>query len=459
MNERPLTAIEAEHGVLGALMIKPDMCEEIGSFLSANDFSDDDSAMLYTLILSSHSKGVKPDAITLSEIARELPSGDDTMIAAAHIARNVPSASNALPYARIVVERAMARKLYFAGQRIMELAQTKGVLAAQISEAQQSLFELNAYEQTQDVRSYRELLDRAIDRMDSRLNGNVELGIDFGIEDLDKIVKSLRPGNLVIIAGKPGTGKTVLGTTLADKIAIKDGKSALIFSLEMSADDLIDRSMAAAGGVDKGWIDRGGSDSDEGWPALTAAVGKLQEADVRVCDKGSLTFSRICNIARFEHRVRPLHLIVVDYLTLIRPDANDRFATKSQEIGSFTRGFKALAKELGLPIVVLAQFNRASETRSAADSEPRMSDLRDSGEIEQDADIVILGHRPDDNRGRLGVTHWNVAKVRHAKPDKCSLLFQGSFQRFVQIAPGSIPDEQEEAPRNSGKGSSGRYIK
>lgn len=459
MSDRPLTAIEAEHGVLGALMHKPELCEEIGGFLDQSDFSDDDAALMYTLILSACSREVAPDPITLSELVRDLPSGDDTMIAAANIMRNVPSAANAIPYAKIVVERAIARRLYMAGMRIMELAQTKGSLAAQISEAQQSLFELNANDGTPDVRTYRELMGGVIDEMDERLNKRLELGLDFGLEDLDKIVKKLRPGNLVIIAGKPGTGKTVMGTNLADKIAMREGKSALIFSLEMPADELVKRAMAAAGGVDKGWIDRGGSDSDDGWPALTSAVAKLKEADVRVCDKGGMTFSRICSIARFQHRAKPLHLIVVDYLTLVKPDPGDRFFSKSEQIGSFTRGFKALAKELKIPIVVLAQFNRASESRSAAESKPRMSDLRDSGEIEQDADIVILGHRPDDHRGKQGVTTWDVAKVRHAQPAECNLLFQGEYQRFVQIAPGSIADAPQEDAPYRGKGSSGRYIK
>jgi replicative DNA helicase len=168
---------------------------------------------------------------------------------------------------------------------------------------------------------------------------------------------------------------------------------------------------------------------------LTSAVNILQNADVRLCDKGSLTFSRLCNIARFQHRAKPLHLIVIDYLTLIRPDKDSRFGTRSQEVGAFSRGLKALAKELNIPIVVLAQLNRASDGRAMAESKPRMSDLRDSGEIEQDADIVILGHRADDGPGRSGITTWDVAKVRHARPGHCVLQFQGDYQRFVSARP------------------------
>lgn len=434
MEQRDLYSPEAEYGVLGALMHKPELCEEVGAFLSASHFSDADSAMMYNLILAAHSKGVIPDSITLSEVCDRLPSGEPTIVSATNIMQNVPSAANGVSYARTVLDRHTARKLYQAGVAICELAQSRGSIAAQVSQAQQTLFELNVIEETPDVVSYRDMLAGVIDEIDDRYNGKVEVGLEFGLPDLDKILKGLRPGNLVIVAGKPGTGKTVLGTNLADKIATKDGKSALIFSLEMPGAELVKRALAAAGGVSKDWIDTGGKESDEYWPMLTHAVNVLQSADVRLCDKGSLTFSRLRNIARFQHRAKPLHLIVVDYLTLIRPDKDARFGTRSQEVGAFSRGLKALAKELGIPIVVLAQLNRASDSRAVAEAKPRMSDLRDSGEIEQDADIVILGHRADDGPGRSGITMWDVAKVRHARPGHCVLQFQGEFQRFVSAA-------------------------
>ena len=435
MKQRELYVPEAEDGVIGGLMIRPDLCEEVGSFLSAKDFGDEDRSMLFNLILSAHSKGVKPDPVTISDVCDFLPSGERTIFVASMIHSNVVSAANTIAYARHVLERSAARRLHELGQRIIELACTEGKVTAQIAEAQQSLFEMNVADDVPDVQHYKDMLSGVIQEMDDRLNGRLEIGLDFGLTELDHIVQGLRPGNLVIVAGKPGTGKTVLGTNLADKIASKEGKSALIFSLEMPGAELVKRALAAAGGVSKNWIDAGGASSDAHWASFTVAVNKLQNSDVRICDKGALTFSRICNIARFQHKAKPLHLIVVDYLTLIRPDRDDRYATRSQEIGSFTRGFKALAKELGLPIVVLSQFNRASEGRSAAESKPRMSDLRDSGEIEQDADIVILGHRGDDEYGQKGLTHWNVAKVRHASPRACYLQFEGQFQRFVDANP------------------------
>ena len=146
MNNRDLVSMDAEHGVLGALMIKPEMCEEVGAFLGAADFNDDDHSMLYNLILSCHSKGIRPDPITLSESCETLPSGNQTMIVAATISRNIPSAANAIRYGKIVVERAMARRLYFAGQEIMEMARRQGDLSSQVAAAQQMLFDLNVIE-------------------------------------------------------------------------------------------------------------------------------------------------------------------------------------------------------------------------------------------------------------------------------------------------------------------------
>jgi replicative DNA helicase len=456
MNQRELYSLEAEHGVLGALMHKPELCEEIGSTLGANAFSDDDNAMLYTMIMAGHAKGIRPDPITIGEQCETLPSGNPTLYAASIIMRNVVSPANAIQYARIVEERSQARKLYAAAERIMDMACQQGKISTQVAEAQQCLMDLTIPEETPDVIGYSEALGPVFEEMQDRLDGKAEIGIKFGLTDLDKITRGLRPGNLVIIAGKPGTGKTVLGTGLADKIATQDQLAALVFSLEMPSVELAKRSLASLAGVSKDRIESGEAicSSDEK-VRLEGAVSKMTKADVRICDKPGLQFSRLCNIARFQHRASPLGLIVIDYLTLINPDAGSRHQTRSAEIGSFTRGLKALAKELGIPVVVLAQLNRAMDSRSS-DARPKMSDLRDSGEIEQDADVIIMGYRDEnDPRGGAGITEWNVVKCRHAKPGFCILQFQGSMQRFVN-AERSFQDyeddiEQEAAKKQSTK--------
>lgn len=452
--ERQLYSVEAEQGVIGALIKEPALCEKIGAFLSGSHFNDSDLGCLYGLALQCHSKGIAPDFISLSEQSEKLPSGESTMYLAGMIQNNVVSSANGMHYAKIVVERHKARQLHAAAMRIAELALTQGNLSSQVAEAQQLLMDMAHHDEEPDVVTYKEALGPVFDDMEKRLNGETEIGLKFGL-DIDKVVKGLRPGNLVIIAGKPGTGKTVMGTGLCDKIAIREGKSSLIFSLEMPKKELALRSLAAISGVSKDLLESGqamkvyGSDTSL---MIQAAVDKMAKADVRICDKPALSFSRICSIARFEHRARKLDLIVIDYLTLINSDPGSKFQTRSAEIGSFTRGFKALAKELGIPIVVLAQFNRAMDGRGA-NSRPQMSDLRDSGEIEQDADVIMLAYRDDKNpHGASGITEWDIPKCRHAAPGFCLLQFQGAQQRFVDTTL-SVDNynQREEEPKRGGR--------
>jgi replicative DNA helicase len=456
--ERPLISMESEYGVLGAMMQKPELCETIGGALAIQDFSDADNAALYGLILSCHSRSVIPDPVSLGEALSELPSGEGTMYYAGNIWNNVASAANGPHYAAIVTERARARRLYDTGRRLMEMAQEAGNLADQISCAQSMVLDLNAQDETPDVITLKEALGPVFADMQDRLDGVKHMGLEFGLPDLDAIINGARPGNLAIIAGRPGTGKTVLGINLADKVAIRDGGSALVFSLEMSAKELAKRSLACLSGVSQNRIESGEGINDKLQAMqMTAAVEKMHTADVRICEKPALTFSRICSIARFQHRAKPLSVIVIDYLSLIATDPSSKM-NRNQELGSYTRGFKALAKTLGVPIILLAQLNRSIETRT--DPKPKMSDLRDSGEIEQDADMIIMAHRDMATEiGQNGVTEIDVVKCRHAKPGFCLLQFQGEFARFVSAAQSSYekPPEPEKPQRKSTRALMGSY--
>lgn len=447
---RPLVSIEAEHSVLGALMIKPDLCEVIGARLSVSDFSEEDHGALYAMILACHAKKTPADSVTLSGIRETLPSGELTIVYASELMRNVPSAANAERYAEIIIERARARQLYQAGQELMALAESVGRIPEQVAAAQRIVLDLSAEDETPDVVTHTDGLGEVFADMQDRLDGKQRMGLEFGLPDLDRIVSGLRPGNLCIIAGRPGTGKTVLGVGMADRIAIREGKGALIFSLEMSVKELSKRSLAAASGVSQNLIDSGEAVlNNDHKLRIEAAVASLHGADVRICDKPGLTFARICSIARFQHRASPLSLIVVDYLSLIATEPNSKL-NRNQELGQYTRGFKSLAKQLGIPIIVLAQLNRSIETR--ADSKPKMSDLRDSGEIEQDADMIIMAHRDSASEmGRNGVTEIDVVKCRHAQPGFCLLQFQGELARFVSCAQGYDEPEEPQPARKSAR--------
>lgn len=434
MVERDLYSIEAEHGVLGALMHKPELCEEVGAFLSPYDFYYADNDALYSMILTCHSKGVKPDPITLSNVKSELPSEELTIIYASQVMRDVPSAANAIPYAKIVLERSTARKLHEKAMQISEIAQSSGKITDQIAQAQELIMSLNLNEETPDFNTLGDLAVGLMERINDVRNGTADMGLDFGLPDLDRIIRGIRKKHLIIIAGRPGTGKTVLGLGLAERAAIVHNKKCLFFSLEMGGVDLAQRTLASISGVSQERLETGRAfDCDESAPKIFAASAKMKNANLLICEKPGLMFSRICNMARFQHRAGKLDLIVIDYIGLIVGDPSKTIQNRNQELGAISRGLKGLAKELDVPVVALAQLNRGIEGRT--DPKPKMSDLRDSGEIEQDADVIIMAHRDmQSDRGKMGTTEIEVPKVRHAKPGFCLLQFEGALSKFTDCA-------------------------
>ena len=451
--DRPLVAMEAEYGVVGSLFIKPDLIESIGAMVSPTDFYDQDVAEIYTLILAARSAGRPADPVSIADIRHELSSGELTMIRASEIYNGVPSAANGLEYARIVVERSKARKVAEIGQSIIDMASHARPLAGIIADAQEAVLALNSEDDEPDVISLREALGPVVDEMDARFNGEGINGHATGLKDLDELVQGLRGSHVIIIAGRPGTGKTTLGLGIAEQLTIRESKSALVFSLEMSAKELSKRSLASSSAVTLGSIDTGQAmGNGESITRITGAVSRMHSADLRICQKGGLPLSRIRNIARFQHRAKPLDLIVIDYIGLIAPEASSRQQNRNLELGAISRGIKAMAKELDIPVIVLAQLNRSIETRST--KKPQMSDLRDSGEIEQDADIIMIAHRDaDSDLGRSGVTEIDVVKHRHASVGHCLLQHQGEFARFVNYA-GQREQQQEASappPRKSSK--------
>lgn len=444
--DRPLVSPEAEYGVVGALMHAPELIESIGSMVSPTDFYDQDVSDLYAMILAARSAGRPADPVSLSDIRYELSSGDLTLVRAAEIMRDVPSAANGREYARIVVERSKARKIAAIGQSIIDMASHARPLAGIIAEAQECVLALNSEDDEPDVIMLRDALGPVVDEMDARFNGEGINGHSTGLADLDALVQGLRGSHVIIVAGRPGTGKTTLGLGIAEYLTIQNGKSALVFSLEMAAKELAKRSLSSSSAVTLGNIDTGQAMADDDQiTKIKVAVNKMHKADLRICQKGSLPLSRIRNIARFQHKAKPLDLIVIDYIGLIAPEAGSRQSNRNLELGAISRGLKAMAKELNVPVMVLAQLNRSIETRTS--KKPQMSDLRDSGEIEQDADIIMIAHRDaDSDIGRSGVTELDIVKHRHASVGHCLLQHQGEFARFVNYAGQREQQQVQSAP-------------
>ncbi|WP_448177165.1 DnaB-like helicase C-terminal domain-containing protein [Pseudomonas putida] len=431
---RPLVAEEAEFGVIGSLMHQPSLIETIGAKVSPMHFHQQDAAELFSMILAARSAGRPADPVSLSDIRPTLGSGEMTLVRAAEIMRNTVSVANAQEYARIVIERSKARIVNDLGQSIIDLASQNRPIAQIIAEVQEAALSLNSEDDDPDVITLAEALGPVIDEMDDRFNGRGINGLSTGLSDLDGLIQGLRGSHVIIVAGRPGTGKTTLGLGIAEYLTIRESKSALVFSLEMAGKELAKRSLASASSVTTGNIDTGKAMGDgEQIQKITAAVGRMRDADLRICQKGGLPLSRIRNIARFQHKAKPLDLIVIDYIGLIAPEPGSRQQNRNLELGAISRGIKAMAKELDVPVIVLAQLNRGIETRSA--KKPQMSDLRDSGEIEQDADIILIAHRDaDSDLGQSGVTEIDVVKHRHAPVGHCLLQHQGEFARFANYA-------------------------
>lgn len=434
IDTRPLVSEEAEYGVVGALMHQPDLIETIGAKVSVQHFYDPDAADLYGMILGARSAGRPVDPVALSDIRSQLSSGELTIVRASEIMRSVPSVANVNEYARIVAERFKARQISEIGQAIINMASHARPIAGIIADVQQTVMTLNSEDDEPDVITLAEALGPVVDEMDDRFNGAAINGLSTGLADLDELVQGLRGSHVVIVAGRPGTGKTTLAMGIAEHLTIRDKKSALVFSLEMSGKELSKRTLASASMVTLSNIDTGKAvGNEEQIQKITAAVGRMRDADLRICQKGGLPLSRIRNIARFQHKAKPLDLIVIDYIGLIAPDAGSRQQNRNLELGAISRGIKGMAKELNVPVIVLAQLNRSIETRTA--KKPQMSDLRDSGEIEQDADIIIIAHRDmDSDLGKNGVTEIEVVKHRHSKTGHCLLQHQGEFARFANYA-------------------------
>lgn len=436
---RELFSIEAEHGVLGAIMLDPSLFDEVTSKVSVSDFHDLENAALYQAIIDCHATGDPIDPVTVGLWHPTLPSGDSTLAFAVEIANNVPSTANWKTYARHVRERAVLRRVVEAGDVIREKATEDLPLAEIIAMAQQSTADLRDLGDSDQQDYYRasEILPAVIDTIDAKFNKTMPCGLSTGLEDLDELVRGLRPGNMIVVAGLTGSGKTILGLQIAQHVTCKLAGVGLAFSMEMTKEELITRGLASLGSINLSSLDSGDLEDDD-WPKLTSAVNVLNKANLFVNDQAGMTMARIRSVARQCQRREGLSVLLVDYIQLISAESN---SNRSLEVGKISTALKNLAKELKVPVVVLAQLNRGSTNRP--DKRPRPSDIRDSGQIEQDADVVILVHRDmDSEEGQNGVTELIVGKVRHAKVGSCLVQQQGKYVRFVAFA-GKPPTTEE----------------
>lgn len=440
MNDyRELYSDEAEHALLGALMLDGELFDSITASVTTADFHDPENAALFQVMLDLHATGGPVDPVTLHDFKPYLPSGGSTIAYAGELARNTPSTANWKAYARTVTERAVLRRLVDAADAVRDSANENRPVAEIIASAQQAMADLRDLDTGEpDYKRMDEVVTRNIDIIDAKFNGAIQSGLSTGLVDLDKLIRGLRKKTVTIVAGLPGSGKTTLGLQIAQHVACTGLGVGMVFSLEMPEEELGNRALASLGSVDLQVLDNGQL-QDEDWPRLTSAVSKIMDKPLYVSDKSGLTVARIRSICRQVRRKHGLDVVVIDYIGLIGSDG--KALNRTAELGKISTGIVNIAKELDVPVILLAQLNRDSTKRPG--KKPIASDLRDSGQIEADAHCIILVHRDmDSEEGQNGATELLMPKCRHAPVGSCVVQQQGKFARFVNFA-GREPTQEE----------------
>lgn len=440
----PPHSVEAEQSVIGGLLLENEALDKIADILSAQDFYRYDHRLIFQHVSQLIEQNRPADIVTVAESlenSAEL-SGVGGIAYLGALAQNTPTAANIRRYAEIVRERAVMRKLVEVGSGIAESAyQPNGRDAQQLlDEAEAKIFQIaeggkRSSEGFQDIKV---LLPQVADRIDylySRDNPSDVTGIPTGFVDLDKMTSGLQGGDLIIVAGRPSMGKTAFSLNIAENIALESKLPVAVFSMEMASTQLATRMIGSVGRLDQHRM-RNGNLEDEDWERLAMALGRLNEAPIFIDEGAGLSSFDVRARARRLHRqTGKLGLIVVDYLQLMAAPAGKQGENRATEISEISRSLKALAKELDVPVVALSQLNRSVEQRP--DKRPVMSDLRESGAIEQDADVILFIYRDEvynpDSQDK-GTAEIIIGKQRNGPIGRVRLTFLGQHTRFENFA-------------------------
>ncbi|MFC4727588.1 replicative DNA helicase [Coralloluteibacterium thermophilus] len=439
----PPQSIEAEQAVLGGLMLAPDSLDTVGDALSEEDFYRRDHRLIYRGIRELSNRGQPFDAVTLGEwfesngVAEQVGGGAYLI----ELASTTPSAANIKAYAEIVREKAVLRQLIEAGTEIVNDGfQPEGRTTSEVlSNAEQKVFKI-AEQGARGRRAYvplRDAMKEAFQMLQERYEnqGNVT-GLPTGFNDFDEMTAGLQPSDLIILAARPAMGKTTFALNMAEYAAMKSKKTAVVFSMEMSASQLAFRLISSMGRVNAGRL-RTGQLEDEDWSRVNSAIKMLSEVKIFIDDTPALSPNEVRSRCRRIKREHDLGIVVIDYLQLMQVPGNNE--NRATEISEISRSLKALAKELHVPVIALSQLNRGLESRT--DKRPVMSDLRESGAIEQDADIIIFIYRDDyyhKESPDKGLAEIIIGKQRNGPTGSVKLKFFGEYTRFDNLAMDSV---------------------
>ena len=435
----PPQDIVAEKSLLGALMISNDTLPEILTILRPRDFYEQRHQDIFQAMLDLYDRHQPVDLLTLTSELKTKKKLKEIGGAPylTELSNFVPAASHAKAYADIIEKTSVRRRLIKAGTEIANKAYEDDAVAdSLIGEAERQLFEVSDKIVKSDYVPMEELLADAFDRIEElHKNKGALRGLKTGFRDLDKKTAGFQKGDLVIIGARPAMGKTTFAQNLAYNIASINKKGVLFFSMEMAANEIIDRMISDVSGVDN-WKMRTGNLSDEEFSRIGDALGEMDEIPIYIDDTSSMTIVELRNKARRAMHDHNIGIVIVDYLQLIQ--GSDRYkGNRVQEVTEISRGLKILARELEIPVIALAQLSRNVTGRD--DPRPVLSDLRESGSIEQDADLVMFLHRPDyykqndDNYEETHITELLVAKHRHGAVGKIELYFHPELLRFMSL--------------------------
>ncbi|HRH22495.1 MAG TPA: replicative DNA helicase [Candidatus Paceibacterota bacterium] len=444
---------EAEQALLGSIMIKSDMLNEVSDFISDNTFYSDKHKTIWKTIIDLHQKGEPIDLLSLSnklsEVGRLENIGGSAYLA--DLLEKVPSASNAKHYADIVQKKSMMRRLIEAADFIGSLGYDEaGELEEILDTAEKRLFDITNYSGSNKFVELKDTLSEAWERLDRLHKTKDELrGVPTGFRDLDNKLSGLQKSDLIILAARPSMGKTSLALDIARQAAVNHNIPVGIFSLEMSSQQLVDRMLAAESRIDA-WKLRTGKNLhiENDFVKIRDAMDKLAKAPIFIDDTPGNNILKMRSIARRLMAERPLGLIIVDYLQLMVPVQSKNNDNLVQQVTEISRSLKNLARELNVPVLALSQLSRAVESRGG---KPRLSDLRDSGSIEQDADVVMFIHREKDESGeqaRARDAEVLIEKHRNGPTGTIKLFFDSDKSTFVSIEKGDFGDFHQAGETN-----------
>ncbi len=432
----PPQNLDAEMSLLGAVLIDEEALADVSEHVTAKDFYDKRHAIVYDAMMRLYEKHKPVDLLTLTdELKRkkELDTiGGSSFLT--ELTNYVPTAAHAEAYAELVAQKAVRRRLIKASSEISELGFDEDTTTQELLEkAEAELFSVSDQSLKQDLASLESILTESFDRMEElhRNKGSLR-GVRTGYRDLDTMTAGLQRSDLIVLAARPAMGKTTLVTNLAYNVATVAKQPVLFFSLEMSKEQLVDRMLADASGVDA-WNIRTGNLSDQDFSKLSEAMGEMAEAPIFIDDTPGLSVLEMRTKARRAAHENPLGLIIVDYLQLMQASGRGD-GNRVQEVSEISRGLKLIARELNVPVIALSQLSRSVESRNP--QIPQLADLRESGSIEQDADIVMFIYREayyNPETDRENITDLIIAKHRNGPTGKVELYFHPERLRFMSL--------------------------